>query len=285
MAQFDIGNAWSEAMAFLRDNFQLLLVLVGGGAVFAGVAQYLGAGGIDQTAQMAALQSAVSSGDWAKIAQAGAASPMGIGGGLMVILAAVVQGALQFAALRLGLTPGDDVTGSAIVYGLVATLATFLFYFAAALIAAIAIIVPLVALGIGGGASGMGGGVVALLAVLALVFFIAVIWVVVRLSVIQPAMAAARSANPLYGIAESWRLTSGNALMIFVYSLLLGVAALVITLVGGLVLGGIGGLMGATAAMILTTIFLSAPLAVVGTAISAGIYRTLAPDTRGDIFA
>lgn len=286
MNSFSIGDAWSHAVAFLKTHLQMLVIIVGGGLALSAILQYLSTGGIDQQQQLTAITTAMASGDFGRLANNPNAA-MGLGGGIFAIIAGIVQSAAQFAALRLGLAPGEEQTGSAISYGLGAAVTLMLFFIAVVIVAAIAIVVPMVALGTGAAAAGGGtpsGAMIALMVIAGLAFLVLLVWLSVRLSVMQAAMAAARSTNPIYGIKESWRLTRGNALMIFLYFIVLGILALVVMAVMGGIIGVIGAAVGSIGTMILTTVILSIPVGIVGLGITAGIYQTLVPDTRYDIF-
>jgi hypothetical protein len=290
MGNFTIGEAWSQAMAFLTENLQMLVVVVGGGVLIAAILQYLVVGG-DQMAQLAALQAAFTSGDFSQLAQANAAAGAGVGAlaGLIGIAVSIIQSGAEFAGARLGLSRGQDDVGSAIGYGLVAALLTLLLFAAAIIGVSLIIALPIVVLGMSAGfagSGGPGGGMIAAFALLALALFVVMIWILVRLSVMQPAMAAVRSTNPIYGVTESWRLTRGNALMIFIYLFLLGIAAIVIFFVAAAIVGVVGGLLGAFAGLVLTTIVVSIPLSVLSLAVGVGIYRALSPEaSAGDTFA
>lgn len=287
MNSFSIGEAWSQAMAFLTENLQMLAVVVGGGALLAAIIQYLVVGG-DQMAQFAALQSAMSSGDFSQLATANAgAAGFGAGAGLVAMLASVIQSGAEFAGMRIGLSRGQEDIGSAVSYGLVAALLTLLLFFAVGVVAVLVIAIPVVLLGVGAGmaSADSGGGTVAVIVLLCLLLLVVFIWIMVRLSVMQPAMAAARSTNPVYGITESWRLTRGNALMIFIYLFLLGIAAMVIFFIAAAIVGMVAGLLGGFVGMLVTTVLVGVPLTILGLAVGVGIYKTLVPETAGDVFA
>jgi hypothetical protein len=287
MGGFSIGEAWSQAMAFMTENLQMLAVVVGGGALLAAVIQYLVVGG-DQMAQFAALQSAISSGDFSQLAEGNAAAAgMGAGAGLVAIVASIIQSGAEFAGVRIGLSRGQEDIGSALSYGVVAAILSLLLFIAIGIVAALVIGVPLVLLGVGAGLAGGGsaasmGGIVALIVIVAIVV---ALWLAARLSVMQPAMAAARSTNPIYGLTESWRLTRGHALMIVLYLILLGIAAIVIFAIVGAIVGVLGAIAGPFVSMLLTTIIVGIPVTILFLSIGVGIYRTLAPDNSGDVFA
>jgi hypothetical protein len=284
MRDFDMGEAWAQCMVFLRDNLTTLAILIGGTTVLSTIIQLLFAGGVaeQQAQQIGALSGLLQGGDIQDFLRNQGAAAMGVGGGLVMIIAALLSAGGTMAAFRLGLVPNGDSMGSALIYGIVATITTFLFFMAIGLVVAI----PLILLGLVGAIGGAGEGPGVLFILLLIPIMILFIWIFVRLSVMQPAMAEARSANPLFGAQRSWDLTRGNALMIFLYALLTGIAIMVVSLVVGAILGFITNLFGSTIGAILLSVILSAPLAMLGAAITAGIYRALVPSTgAADIFS
>jgi hypothetical protein len=284
MRDFDMGEAWAQCMVFLRDNLTTLAILIGGTTVLSTIIQLLFAGGVaeQQAQQIGALSGLLQGGDIQDFLRNQGAAAMGVGGGLVMIIAALLSAGGTMAAFRLGLVPNGDSMGSALIYGIVATITTFLFFMAIGLVVAI----PLILLGLVGAIGGAGEGPGVLFILLLIPIMILFIWIFVRLSVMQPAMAEARSANPLFGAQRSWDLTRGNALMIFLYALLTGIAIMVVSLVVGAILGFITNLFGSTIGAILLSVILSAPLAMLGAAITAGIYRSLVPSTgAADIFS
>lgn len=279
MGQFSIGDAWSQAMAFLMDNLQALVMWIALPIVFFGVISGLFFN-VDQVALQAVMQRATTTGDFAPVLAA-----MGGVSLLFVSLASIViQTATQFAATRWGLGHREDA-GSLISFGLGAAVLSLLFYFIVAFVIGVALVL-LIALLVGG--AGAGGGTTAAVGVGALLFLIllpALLWLSARLSVAVPAMADARSANPLFGLAASWRLTAANQWAIFGYYLLLIVAAVVLVLVISGIAGVLGALIGTAGAAVVNALLVSAPVAIVSVSIAAGIYRTLAPSQQGSIFS
>ena len=274
--EFSLTRAWEAAVAFLREHLSMLIAVVGGGALIAGIAQYLLMG--DPAVQQAAIAAAIQSGDFGQIVQNNAA--LGPLASLGMMAVGLISTATQFAALRLGLSRDEGSVGSALGYGAVAALLSVLLFAGIALVAAVVVIVPIVLLaGVGGGA------MIAILAVLiALALIPLLLWLFARLSVMQPAMAAARSANPLFGIAQSWEMTRGKALPIVGYYLLIGIVALVASAMLGAIVAIIGGALGPLVSAILSALAISAPAAVISTAIAAGLYRVLSPDRSTEIF-
>ena len=286
MREFSIGEAWSNTVDFLRNHLQILLIVVGGGAVAGAVVQYLLLGG-NQTAQLQAMMQAMASGNMQDMARINASNPAGAMAGLVGILAVLITTTTEFAGLRLILAPNEEEVGPALGYGLMATLLYLLAAFAVGLVAAIIIIVPIAAFGLGAGfASGNGGtGLAIFVLLLVMVLFPLILWLAARLSVFRAAMAQARSVNPLYGVAQSWQLTRGHALMILVYLFVVGVVMLVAMMIIGGIIAVIGSIGGGFFSMLLMSLLVAVPSAVFNTALAAGLYRTLAPDThKADVF-
>lgn len=273
MQGFTIGDAWSYAMDFLQRNVQMLAILVGGGAIAAGLTQLFAMGGSPQmfAEQMAA---AMRSGNPEMLTQ--------LGGGAIAasaLLGYVVQSTTQYAALRLGLGHGDS-TADALLYGLKASLLMSLFWMAVVLVVGLVVGVIGFALGAGAMAAGAGGGAIAVVILLLFVLLFVMLWLVARLSVAAPAMADAGSINPLYGIAASWRLTAARQWSILGYIVLLAIAGGIISSIVQAILGLFGETVGAGLAVIIVT----APIAVVTIAVYAGIYLTLVRRDAGDVF-
>lgn len=284
MSNFDFGTAWSSAMDYLRANYQMLLIVVGAALLVSELVQ-LFLGGDSTGITMNAMTSALKDGDFSDLAAVSRASGGGVGAGLAGIIAGLLQGGAGFAAYRLGLAhDGNETLGSAFLYGLGAAVLTALLVVAVAVVAGIVIAVPMVALGLSGGSGGMGSFAGALIVILALALMVLLFWLIARLAVVAPAMAQARSMNPLYGLSESWRLTRGHALLILIYLILTGIALGIVGIIGIGIMTVIGAMLGPLAVTLLVLI-VTIPLAMVGNAITAGIYRTLAPRDMGEVFA
>ena len=297
VGNFSIGEAWSQALAFLKTHMQMLLIVAGGGAVLAAILQYLGTGG-EQLAQSQGMMGALARGDFAKFREltaAGNAANSALGGAyfLTVIGAAIVTSGTEMAAFRLGLLGEEEGVGQSIGYGIIATILSFLVFMLVGIVAVLVIAIPLGLLGAGAafataGAGGGTGGLASVGIIMLLLILILIplsLWISARLSVWRPAMAAARSVNPFFGIAQSWRLTRGSAWPIVGYLLLLIIAAIVIGVLAAGIVGVIGGLAGAFGALVLTTILITVPFTLLQISVTAGIYNTLVPVDSGDIFA
>lgn len=137
--------------------------------------------------------------------------------------------------------------------------------------------------------SALGGPAVAVLAVF--VALIAIVYVIVRVSLVAPVIAIEGQRNPLTALVRSWQLTKGNTLRIVVFlALLILVIGIISTLVSGiiaLVLAALGdsvatiggGVINALINALLTTIFV---------VVTVAIYRQLSgdgPEQAAEIFA
>lgn len=284
MGEFTIGAAWSEAMAFLQRNVTTMLVLVGGSVLLAAIIQTF-VFGFSQTALEAQMQSAMTSGNMDAFMTTVLPSIAGAG-----LIGAIIQAAGQFAALRMGLS-GDDDYGSAVIYGLTAAVVSLLFWMVVMMVVAVFLGVILAALGVGAGTLAGGSvsrGAVGMVGVFLLVLLLIIpvlLWLAARLWVIQPAMADARSANPLFGIAQSWRLTGAHQWSLLGYLILIIIAAFVVFGILGMVAGMMGTVFGDGTGAVLAALISGVPLGILSLAISAGVYRTLAPKNYGDVFA
>ena len=284
MTQFTVGEAWSQTLAFMRDNIRMLIIVIGGVLLLVQVLELLVMGGaMSQGEQLAAIIEAYRSGSSAQLESTMVAQNAGLFAAPLALLAAILQAAGNFTALRLGIAHEDEGFGPAVSFGLGAAVLTMVAYMVVAVVAVIVIAVPLVLLGIGTAvAGGYGGGVVALLII---AVFCLMIWVMARLAVAAPAMAAVRSVNPLYGIAQSWALTRGHTMPIIGFYMLF----VVVAIIAGVLLGGLTALITSIAGMILGSILgalvFSLPFGILSLSIQAGMFRTLVPDIAiGDVF-
>lgn len=285
MQRYTVGNAFSEAIAFVKENLTNLLLLLGSAVVLGQVGQAVLTGGSDEQfgqniARM--VQSGDIQGSFGLFGTALAA----------MILGAVLQSAAQFAILRQGLSDEKDVS-TTMVYGLVATIVNMLFWMAIGLGIVLIFAVLFGVTGVfadlqgGGSPSGAGiAGIVGLLFVLILVVLPLMLWLAARLFVATPVMAHARSINPIYGLVESWRLTSGSVqwsvlgtlllfiLVVFAISMVFGLVGALFMLVGGQMVGAV-----------VAGVVAGVPTAIISLGMTAGVYRALVPvDSRYDIF-
>jgi hypothetical protein len=295
MAAFSLNDAWNEGVAFVRNNLQTVAIWAAIGAVIPALLQLVILGGV--AGQQALMQQMIAGGE------AGAALTAA-GGGLIVvaIISQIVTFGSYFGAWRMGLAREAVAPPQAATYALGASLLSLLLMIAVILILAIALVIPLGVLGAFGAERGSTGGGVGLLAGIgiALLLFLLIIplflWLSARLAVFGPVMAEAGSINPLFGFAQSWRMTRDSQWAILGYLVLLFIALIVLGLIIGLISGvgmmATGGLSTTgqigTGSLIFSTVLgliFAVPLAMVYIAVPAGIYRALQPDTTSDVFS
>jgi len=136
--------------------------------------------------------------------------------------------------------------------------------------------------------SAFGGAGVAVLALL--IAAVLIVYVMVKLSLTAPVIAIEGQLNPLAALARSWQLTKGNSLVIFFFILLLAVVLGVIALIVAGLLGLVFSAMGGTVALIGTGVVDAATNALFTTvflAVTVAIYRQLAgaaPEREAEVF-
>lgn len=289
MGGFSIGEAWSQGVAFLSAHLRMILIYVAAGVLIPLVLQLLLVGGSMQTLfDPQTMMASGAGGD-----PFAALSALGAGAMVSAIVGNIVQSTSYFASWRHGLTGGAEEPASAVTYGLQAAIMWLLATIVLAIVAAVAIGLPVGLLFGGLAAGGAGGSSLGVMtALLVPVLLFVMLWLLARLSVTGPAMADARSANPLYGITTSWRLTGPSQWPILGYLVVLIIALLILSAVLGMIAGigmiGAGGGdlgTGMMVTMIISGIILGIPMALAYVAIPAGIYRTLVPNNAGEVFA
>lgn len=281
MTKFTIGEAWSQGLAFLNAHFQIILILIGGSTLIGALVQ-IGLFGFNEQLFTQQMQAAAKDGSLQQFFSSVGPGLAGAG-----IVSAILQSAAQFATFRVGLAKSEEGVGPALSYGIVAAIIYLLFSIVLAVGIILVLAIPFAVLGGAGLFSGAApsAGTLGVFFILILALIPLVLWIGARLSVVVPAMAEARSTNPLFGLAESWRLTRGNAGGIILYFIVLGVALIVVSAIIGGIGGAIGALIGGAGGQMLSAVLVGVPTAIIGVGITAGIYRTLAPYEPGDIFA
>ncbi|MFM6853614.1 MAG: hypothetical protein ACKOUM_05990 [Sphingopyxis sp.] len=286
MQKFTVGEAWSQSIDVLQNNIGPLLLYAGGGA-FLGAFVQVGIFGFNPADFSNQLQQGAASKNLTAILSA--MVPLLFGG----LGAAVVSSTGQLAAMRTILAPDDDEsTGSILGYSVVGALLSLLVFGAIALVALGVVGMVLGLLGAGaviGAGAGSSGGAAAAAGILLLAMVVILpllIWFGARCWVILPAMAHARSTNPLYGFAQSWRLSRDHQLSLIGFMLILGVVVIVISGVIGLVGGALSAMLGSgQIAVFLSTVLTGVPQAVVGVGVSIGVFRALIPVDDGAVFS
>ncbi|GAB5348219.1 glycerophosphoryl diester phosphodiesterase membrane domain-containing protein [Alteriqipengyuania sp. 357] len=127
-------------------------------------------------------------------------------------------------------------------------------------------------------------GITALAVVLGILAFIGFVYVAIKLSLMAPVIAIDKVYNPLTAITRSWRLTKGNSLRLLAFYVLLTIALAVVSMVLGLIVMLVFGLMGEEVALIgsgFVNSALNAVYVVLFLGILAAIHRQLAgPDAE-----
>lgn len=241
--QFDMNRTWSQALALVKANFQLLAIVAGVFLLLPTLALYLLNPDLMQAmalggdpAKMEALMPALAPrlilygliviglqlvGQMAMVAMMGSARP-------------TVGESLQLAARSL-----PSVIGAAIVF--------LLGFFLAALALAIVIglLIALLAAVFGGGGGEPSGALAAVIVVpLYIAMFVLEGYLMVRFMMTLPIIVLERQFNPFKALARSWRLTRRRAWAILGFIVLLGIAYVVIAMVLVIAVSALGLLTG-----------------------------------------
>jgi hypothetical protein len=232
---FDMNRTWSQAVALVRANFQLLAVVAGVFLLLPALAFYLfnpdllevfvGGRTVEQIdATIAAMV------------------PRLLGFGLVVFICQIIGQAALVAlvgqhrptvgeAIGLGARALPSLVGALIVF--------FIAMYAIGLV--VSLIVALAALLFG--AAVIAGG--ALAGLISIALLLVQLYLMVRCMMALPVIVLEHQRNPWKALVRSWRLTAGHAWRILAFVILLGVAYFVIVLLVMFVLGAIGLIAGA----------------------------------------
>lgn len=267
-AKLDMGGAWNEAVAMIKANLDMVLIVAAVFFLLPNLAMSLfmplppeapamaGGGQPDLEPVMAAMAAWFSEVWWVFLA------------------VGLAQAAGTFALLALLTDRARPTVGEALGFG-VKALPTYLatqiltgLGFAVVFALVIVLAQPLPVVGVLAGLLAMVGALYAML----------------KLSLVSPVIGIEQQMNPLAAMKRSWRLTKGNSLLILAFFLLLGVAVLVISAVAGLVLSAftllgddVGLIVGALGNGVVTM-----AVVVVMVAALAAVHRQLA-ETGGEV--
>jgi len=240
---FDMNRTWSQAVALVRANFQLLAIVAGVFVLLPTLAFYLlnpdllrALGDETKPQQVQALLEAM--------------MPRLLLFGLIVFIVEMTgQSALVALVGHRRPTVGQSIkTGARALPSVVGAIVLFIFgLWAVAFIVSLplAIIGILITGGAGGAAalsSGLLGGVISI------AILVVELYLMVRFMMTLPVIVLEHQFNPLKALARSWRLTAPSAWRILAFLILLGIAYLVIVLLLMLVIGAIGLATGSTSA-------------------------------------
>lgn len=271
--KFDMGQAWNTATSLIGKNKDVILVVAGVFFFLPYLASALlmpeamapqAANPEDMQAMMDAVMQTYADYWW------------------VMLIIFVMQGIGTLALLVLLTDRARPTLGDALKRGATA----FPSYFVTNILAAIAIVV-IVALPVGLVVS-VGGAIFAALAVF--LIFPLIFYLMVKFSLIMPAIAIDGILNPVAAIARSWRLTKGNSFRLFLFFVLLFVAVIVVSLLVTMVLGVVFAAMGGEIELIGNGIVASlanAAFVVIFLAVLAGVHQQLAgdrPEALGEVF-
>ena len=195
--------------------------------------------------------------------------------GIIVALALMIAG--YFIGWRIALSREQETFIGAIGYGIIASFPALL-----ALIAVyLALIVTLFAFGlifgrVGGSNLLMGtdaSGVSTTIILFSIGAFISTLFLLARLGTAGPIMAAKRSYNPFRALADSWRLTQNNSLMIMLFLFLAFGGFSLLQLALGYIIGLVAMVSTAFGFILFITNFLA--LLTLYVLVPAGIYDAL----------
>ena len=263
---FNMNRTWSQAMALVRANFQLLAIIAG---VFLLLPALVFA--LVMPAQI----------DWVALGENPEAMSRAMGAiaGPLILygLASIILQFIGYGAMVALLGGNRPTVGEAIMLSLRCLLtmagATLLFVLAYVVGAGlISIVAGLIAGALG--AIGSTAGAAVLTVVVMLVLLVAVLYVMTRLSLTLPIVVLDHVRNPVTALRRSWTLTGPQAWSIFGFYALLFIAYLVISLLlfgllgaiaaglgqgpGAALFGGlINGVIGALLAMVMSGILVS----------------------------
>jgi len=234
--QFDMNRTWSQAIALVKGNFQLLAIIAGVFLLLPSVLMYL------LFPDLLALMSADADPE-ALVARMEAMVPQLMGYGIVGMLVQMV-GYMAMIALM-----GTDrpTVGEAIQRGVKAlpTLLGAAIVFACGYFVAALVIGLLLGLVVGALSAVSEAAGTATAGILTFGLFAAILYVMVRFCLTLPAIVLEGIGNPLKALARSWRLTGLRAWAIVGFFAMLFIAYMVLVMVLFIVIGGLGLVSGA----------------------------------------
>lgn len=234
--QFDMNRTWSQAIALVKGNFQLLAIIAGVFLLLPSVLMYL------LFPDLLVLMSADADPE-ALVARMEAMVPQLMGYGTLGMLVQMV-GYMAMIALM-----GTDrpTVGEAILRGIKAlpTLLGAAIVFACGYIVAALVVGLLLGLVVGALSTVSEAAGTATAGILTFGLFAAILYVMVRFCLTLPVIVLDGIGNPLKALARSWRLTGPRAWAIVGFFAMLFIAYMVLVMVLFIVIGGLGLVSGA----------------------------------------
>ena len=240
--QFEMNRTWSEAMALVRSNFQLLALLAG---LFMLLPSLIIVVAMPQLLTVGMPADAGSNPEQAA-EQMMAVMPSLFGVILVILVLSMIGYAAMIALIGRDRPTVGDAIGMALrsLPTLIGVLLIFIVgYIVCAFV--LGIVVGLVAAAIGAIAGGGAAGMLMAIALLVIVGYICT-----RLSLILPVVVLDGVRNPFAAYGRSWRLTAADHMRIFGFFVLLFIAYFVIALLLVSVMGALGMVAGGTGAFL-----------------------------------
>ncbi|WP_052208500.1 hypothetical protein [Croceibacterium mercuriale] len=256
--KFDMSAAWSEAVAMVTANREVLLVVAG---IFFFLPSVL------QGFVMPPLQDVLTATD--PEAMQRQIAEIYLDYTWLIALVAIAQIAGTLALLVLLRDQRRPTVGEAIRRGFGGLLPIVGAYLLVALAVILAFVVATVAT--------LATPIIG--AVAWLIVGVGLVYTMIRLSLLQPVVAIEQVRNPLTALRRSWAETRGNVGRLLLFFVLLTIAYIVVALVVGLVVGALGMMLGQAGTLIVggvVTGLLAAIATTVFTAVQAAIHRQLA---------
>jgi hypothetical protein len=256
--KFDMSAAWRDAMAMVSANREVLLVI--SGIFFFLPSAVLGfAIGDVQEAMLAdpenaqnVMLSVYSSWSW------------------LIALVGLVTAVGYLSLLALLRDQRRPTVGEAIKTGLIGLLPAIGTYLLLTLgVGVVFAVLVSIAAAIGSTAAGF---ILGLLAVIVTVYFM------VKFSLAGPVIAIDKVYKPIRVLINSWRLTKGNSIRLFLFYVLLLIAYLVIAIVVSAVIGLLAVIAGSAVGLVLNALvsaLISAVVTVLFVAVLAAVHRQL----------
>ena len=268
--KFDMGQAWSEAVAMMTANKEVLGIVAGIFFFLPSLASALLGPDLnammnittpEQFEQFGAQLASIYTDYWWLFT--------------VVTIAQMIGYLSLLALLRDDAQPtvGDAIrTG---VSGLLPAIGAYIL-FAIGLSLAVGVLIGLAA------ASGLQA-----LAVIAAFLFVPVIfYLCIKVSLAAPVIAIDKVFNPITVLVRSWKLTKGNSFRLFAFILLIGIAYVVISSVVGIVMLGLVSALGDDGGRIVQGVFgglLGTIATVVMVSVLAAIHRQLSGPSAGAV--
>jgi hypothetical protein len=273
--KFEMGRAWNDAVALLRGNRQVVLVVAGVFfflpylALILFMPDYMASMGPAAAGEPADPSQALE--QFTRVYA-------DIWWAILIIM--VIQGIGMLGLLALLTDRGRPTVGEALGIGA----KSFLPYLGAQILQSIVIVlIIMIPFAVGAAAGAAVGVILGLLAV------VAVAYLFTKFSLSIPVIVIEKVMNPVTALGRSWSLTKGNSVRLFAFYVLLFIALIVIALVLGIVFGIVGALTGPEGALIVTGLsnaVLNMVAVTVFLAVLAGVHRQLSGSaaTVGETF-